>query len=238
VIGGSKDAVASDLTEHWFEGLRRDMVVRQIARRGVTTPAVLDAMRRVPRHRFVPEALRAESYNDCPLPIGSDQTISQPYIVALMTELLGVGGGCRVLEIGTGSGYQAAVLAELGCDVYSVEIVRALAEAASEALRGLGYASVHLCCRDGYMGWEIHRPFDGIVVTAAPDHVPPALVEQLKDGGRLVLPVGGEYQQLLVIEKSPTGARDWAVIPVRFVPMTGRAEDPRRGSEPDAGISI
>ena len=199
------------------------MVRTQIERRGVRNDAVLRAMRRVPRHRFVPEALHGEAYQDCPLPIGYEQTISQPYIVALMTELLQVKRGETVLEIGAGSGYQAAILAELGCGVFTFEIVEALAERADATLRALGYTNVHVLHGDGYDGLLQHAPFDGIIVTAAPDHIPQTLVEQLKEGRRLVLPVGELSQDLYVVEKTSSGVEKRSIIPVRFVPMTGRA---------------
>ncbi len=186
--------------------------------------AVAGALLRVPRHEFVPAARRARAYADTPLPIGHDQTISQPYIVALMTELLRPRPGMRVLEVGTGSGYQAAVLAELGVEVYSIEIVAPLGEQAAKVLAQLGYDRVHVQVGDGYAGWPEHAPFDAIVVTAAPDHVPQPLVDQLAPGGRLVVPVGEAWdiQQLLVIDKGATGTTDARrVLPVRFVPLTG-----------------
>ena len=199
------------------------MVRTQIERRGIHDNAVLGAMRKVPRHRFLPEALRVEAYQDCPLPIGHEQTISQPYIVALMTELLRVGPGEKVLEIGAGSGYQAAILADVGCEVFTIEIVQALAERAEATLRDLGYTNVQVLHADGYEGFLEHAPFDGIIVTAAPDHVPQTLVEQLKEGRRLVLPIGELNQDLYVVEKTPSGVDKRSIIPVRFVPMTGRA---------------
>ena len=210
--------------EKEFERRRYDMVSSQIERRNVTHPAVLHAMRTVPRHRFVPEAQWDEAYQDTPLPIGHDQTISQPYIVALMTELLAVGRGDKVLEVGAGSGYQAAVLAEMGCEVFTIEIVEPLAKSAETLLRELGYSNVHVVYGDGYEGHRAHAPFDGILVAAAPDHIPQALVDQLKVGRRLVLPVGYPEQDLYVVEKTAKGLEKRSVIPVRFVPMTGRAE--------------
>lgn len=185
---------------------------------------VLRAMGRVPRHEFVPPALRAQAWSNRPLPIGAGQTISQPYIVALMSDLLGVGSGARVLEVGTGSGYQAAVLAEMGVTVFSVEIIDALAREAAARLQRLGYARVSVRAGDGYHGWPQHAPFDGIIVTAAAPHVPQPLVDQLVTGGRLVIPVGPQHgaQHLLVIEKREGGAMDTRkVLPVRFVPLTG-----------------
>ena len=181
-------------------------------------------MRRVPRHRFVPEAYRSEAYADYPLRIGHDQTISQPYIVGLMTQMAQVRTGQRVLEIGTGSGYQAAVLAELGAEVYSIEIVRALGESARALLGDLGYRTVHVRIGDGYQGWPEHAPFDAIVLTAAPPAIPQPLLAQLTVGGRLVAPVGRDYQELVIITRTLDGYEQSAGIPVRFVPMTGRAQ--------------
>jgi protein-L-isoaspartate(D-aspartate) O-methyltransferase len=203
---------------------RRQMVDEQIVARGVRDARVLEAMRKVPRHAFVP-AERAElAYVDSPLPIGHEQTISQPFIVALMTELLALEPGDKVLEVGTGSGYQAAVLAELVREVYSIEIVEPLARRAAATLRGLGYERVHVRAGDGYRGWPEVAPFDAIVVTAAPGHVPAPLKEQLAVGGRLVIPVGESYQELRVITRRQNGYEERSVIPVRFVPMTGEAE--------------
>lgn len=191
-------------------------------------PRVLEAMRSVPRHLFVPEDLWNAAYDDRPLPIGHSQTISQPYIVALMTDLLGVAPGDRVLEIGTGSGYQAAVLAALGVDVYSVEIVAPLADRARGALDGAGFAAVTTRQGDGYDGWPGQAPFAGIVVTAAASHIPPPLVAQLAPGGRMVIPVGPPFmvQHLVLVEKAADGGvRSRILLPVRFVPLTGgRAE--------------
>jgi len=186
-------------------------------------PALRRALAAVPRERFVPPALAASAYDNTPLPIGEGQTISQPFIVALMTELLRLPPGARVLEVGTGSGYQAAILAEMGMRVYSIEIVAPLAERARAALDAAGYASVVTRIGDGYKGWPDAAPFDGIIVTAAPDHVPPALVEQLKPGGRMVIPVGPNWlsQELRVIRKEPDGRTvTQRTLPVRFVPLT------------------
>jgi protein-L-isoaspartate(D-aspartate) O-methyltransferase len=184
-------------------------------------------MRQVPRHLFVPEQYRERSYADHPLPIGDGQTISQPYIVALMTELLRLRPGDRVLEIGTGSGYQAAVLAEITEHVYSIEIIEPLALRARATLRDLGYDSVRVRVGDGYRGWPEEAPFDAVIVTAAPDHVPGLLVDQLRVGRHLVIPVGGEHQELLRLTKREDGSFDTErVLPVRFVPMTGEAEEP------------
>lgn len=209
-----------------WEGPRREMVRTQLKARDITDEAVLAVMERVPRHLFVPESERFRAYADHPLPIGLRQTISQPYIVAYMTQALQVEEGDRVLEIGTGSGYQAAVLSHLAAEVYSIEILPDLAEQAGERLSVLGYDNVQVRAGDGYFGWPEHAPFDGIMVTAAPDHVPPRLVEQLAPGGRLVMPVGERYQELIRItrgEGEETALE--RLLPVRFVPMTGRAEE-------------
>lgn len=206
---------------------RMRMVAEQIEARGVRDPAVLSAMRRVPRHEFVPEDLQAYAYDDRPLPIGNGQTISQPYIVAIMTELAELTKDASVLEIGTGSGYQTAVLAEVAGQVYSIEIVEPLGQAAAETLRRLGYDQVQLRIGDGYQGWPEAAPFDAIVVTAAPPEVPAPLIEQLKLGGRMVIPVGYEHQELLVLTKTADGLQRRSVFPVRFVPMTGEAQRER-----------
>ena len=201
------------------------MVREQIEARGVRKPAVLAAMRSVPRHLFVPEALVPYAYEDHALPIGLGQTISQPYIVALMTELLDAGANDRVLEIGTGSGYQAAVLARLARFVYSIEIVRPLGEQAAKRLRGLGYKNVEVRIGNGYLGWPEHAPFDRIILTAAPPKIPQALIDQLKPGGKLVAPVGSNAlsQELVVLEKSASGRTTTRkVLPVAFVPMVER----------------
>ena len=204
---------------------RHDMVVQQIRRRDVTNPLVLSAMETVPRHRFVPNdaSLQNRAYADTPLPIDQGQTISQPYIVAYMTEALKLTPNARVLEIGTGSGYQAAVLAEIANEVYSIEIVPELATKSRQLLNELGYDNVHVRMGDGYGGWPEEAPFDGIIVTAAPDHVPPALVEQLSEGARLVIPVGEASQAITIVTKQPSGPISEVTLPVRFVPMTGQA---------------
>ncbi len=204
---------------------RRERMVRtQIEARGVQDPRVLEAMGTVPRHEFVPEAWRDEAYRDSPVPIGDGQTISQPYIVALMSELLEVGPGEKVLEIGTGSGYQAAVLAQMGAEVYTIEIRPGLCRRARETLERLGYERVHVRCGDGYGGWPEEAPFDGIIVTAAPERIPEPLLEQLDVGGHMVIPVGAFYQELKVITRTEDGFEERSVIPVRFVPMTGEIE--------------
>lgn len=207
-----------------FVDLRRDMVEHQILKRGVTAPGVLDAMEEVPRHQFVPDDLRDRAYVDSPLAIGSGQTISQPYVVALMTSLLELDGDEKVLEIGTGSGYQAAVLSRLAMDVFTVEIRESLGRRAEQTIAALGYTNVHIRIGDGYQGWPEEAPFDGIIVTAAAEHLPPPLLQQLKPGGKLVIPVGEEhgYQELLLVEVDDAGeVRKKSVLPVRFVPLTG-----------------
>ena len=204
------------------------MVERQIRARGISEPAVLEALAAVPRNRFVPAELALRAYDDTPLPIGYDQTISQPYVVAYMTEAAALTPDAKVLDIGTGSGYQAAVLAEIVGQVYSIEIVPELAERSRRLLADLGYDNVEVRTGDGYRGWPDEAPFDAIVVAAAPDHVPPALVEQLAVGARLVIPVGRFTQEILIVTKTADGSTTEAVLPVRFVPMTGEAQRPRR----------
>lgn len=206
---------------------RWEMVETQIVSRGIRDPKLIRAMLKVPRHKFVPENLRDIAYGDNPLPIGIGQTISQPYIVALMTELLRLNSGEKVLEVGTGSGYQTAILAEMGCDVYTIEIVGPLSEKAQEVLKSLGYQNIHYKIGDGYRGWPQFTPFDAVIVTAAPDHMPEPLIEQLKTNGRMVIPVGVEYQELLLIKKTDKGTDMKTVTPVRFVPMTGEAQKSR-----------
>jgi protein-L-isoaspartate(D-aspartate) O-methyltransferase len=203
--------------------LRAKMVEEQIAARGITDPAVLEVMRSVPRHKFVPEDLTNLAYDDHPLPIGYGQTISQPYIVALMTQSLKPEQGQRILEIGTGSGYQAAVLAELGVDVYTIEIIPELAEQAAKRLSDLGYTNIHTLNADGYFGWEEYAPFDAIIVTAAPDHLPQPLANQLKEAGRLVIPIGpvGFVQTLWLFEKVSEELQATNLGGVSFVPFTG-----------------
>ena len=201
------------------------MVETQIEIRGVDDPRVLGAMREVPRHLFVPEEMRSRSYGDHPLPIGWGQTISQPYIVALMSELLELDGTKRVLEIGTGSGYHAAVLSRLAGEVYSIEIVEQLGVQARDTLGDLGYDNVQVRVGDGYLGWPEKAPFDGIILTAAPPKIPQPLVDQLKTGGIMVAPVGTFVQDLVVITKTKEGIHRRHVTGVRFVPMTGRIQE-------------
>jgi len=198
---------------------RARMVADQIRARGVRDPRVLRAVERVPREVFLPDAQRAEAYEDRPVPIGFGQTISQPYIVAYMTEALKVESSHRVLEIGTGCGYQTAVLAELAAEVYSIELIAVLAERARRTLDGLGYANVHVRAGDGHAGWPEHAPFDRILAAAAPPSVPPALIEQLVDGGILVIPVGVGEQELRVLRKHGGRVELLSTLPVRFVPM-------------------
>ncbi|MGQ9606857.1 MAG: protein-L-isoaspartate(D-aspartate) O-methyltransferase [Thermogutta sp.] len=228
--GPAEAEAASRPGDDEFLAARRRMVEEQLAARDIHDPRVLDAMLRVPRHRFVPEALAAEAYDDHPLSIGHGQTISQPYIVALMTQLAAPQPESRALDVGTGSGYQAAVLAELCREVHSIEILEPLAAEAAERLKRLGYRNVTVRTGDGYRGWPEKAPFDLIIVAAAPDHVPQPLIDQLAPGGRLVIPVGDARQELLLIEKGRDGTvRRESVAPVMFVPMTGEAM--RKGSE-------
>ena len=206
---------------------RSKMVVEQIEARGVVDPRVLAAMREVPRHAFVPDPLDADAYRDHPLPIGKGQTISQPYIVAAMSELARLEPGDKALEIGTGSGYGAAILSRLVERVYSIEIIPELAESAKKALANLGYDNVEVIVGDGYRGLPEPAPFDAILVTAAPGHVPQPLLDQLAEGGRLVIPVGSGFQELRVYEKKDGEVEGHVAFPVRFVPMTGEAEKGR-----------
>jgi len=206
-----------------FTNARENMVKLQIQARGIQDAAVLEAMRKVPRHAFVPDKHLDQAYADHPLPIGFGQTISQPYIVALMTEALEVQPGDRVLEVGTGSGYQAAVLAEMQAEVYTVEIIPELADQAREQLKQVGYTDVEVKNGDGYYGWEENAPYEKIIVTAAPDHLPQPLIQQLKEGGRLVIPIGpiGAVQTLWLYEKIDGEIQTKNLGDVRFVPLTG-----------------
>jgi len=214
-------AAGSDSGDPYAE-MRWGMVEDQIISRGIRDSAVINAMLRIPRHEFVPGKFRESAYNDSPIPIGRGQTISQPYIVALMSEILRPAPGRKILEVGTGSGYQTAILAETGAEVYTIEIIPEIAERTRLLLEKLGYADINFRIGDGYSGWEENAPYDGIIVTAAPGNVPEALVSQLKEGGRMVIPVGGEEQELLLIEKSEKGVAYRKVTSVRFVPMTGK----------------
>lgn len=213
---------------------RVEMVARQIQARYVNDPNVLRAMRIVPRHAFVPQSEQSAAYIDSPLPIGYDQTISQPYIVGFMTEALQLDPNSEVLEIGTGSGYQAAVCAEIAKEVYTIEIVKELAKIAKERLKELGYPNVFVKAGDGFFGWPEHAPFDAIIGTAAAGRVPEPLIEQLKPGGRMILPVGGprDFQYLVLMTKDGKGNLDKRIVmPVRFVPMTGEVEKPKKESD-------
>jgi len=210
----SQSAVVTD-----FKGLREQMVRYQIEQRDIKDKAVLEAMRKVERHKFVPSNLAHLAYEDAPLPIGEGQTISQPYIIALMTELLQLKGKEKVLEIGTGSGYQAAILAELAKEVYTIEILPTLANRAEKLLSELGYKNIKVRCGDGYLGWPQASPFDAIIVTCAPKEVPQPLIEQLAEGGRMVIPVGETYQELKLLVKVKGKIEQRDIIPVIFVPM-------------------
>jgi protein-L-isoaspartate(D-aspartate) O-methyltransferase len=201
------------------------MVEQQIEARGISDPATLAALRTVPRHEFLPIRLRSEAYADYPLPIGHGQTISQPFIVAFMTEAIRPQPDEKILEIGAGSGYQAAILAQMGTQVYTIEIVEPLAEMARQTLERLGYKNARVKSGDGFGGWPEHAPFDAIIVTCAPDKIPAPLVEQLRDGGRMIIPVGsGMNQELVLLRKKGDKIEKQSVLPVRFVPMTGEAQ--------------
>jgi protein-L-isoaspartate(D-aspartate) O-methyltransferase len=209
-----------------FAAQRQRMVEKQLKRRDIKDDRVLAAMAKVPREEFIPVDVRVDAYEDGPLPIGYDQTISQPYIVAFMTEQLRPRPSDRVLEIGSGSGYQAAILAELVADVYTIEIVEPLAKTAEATLKRLGYKNVHIKVGDGYKGWSEEAPFDAIIVTCAPKKVPQPLVDQLKEGGRMVIPVGERFaQQLYLLEKKSGQLKESATLPVRFVPMLREAKE-------------
>jgi protein-L-isoaspartate(D-aspartate) O-methyltransferase len=212
---------AEDIPDAFLD-LRKQMVIRQIEARGVSDPDVLRSMLRVKRHQFVPEEYIHQAYADHPLPIGYGQTISQPYIVALMSEVVQIKPGNRVLEVGTGSGYQAAVLAEMGAEVFTVEIIPELVESAEKTLKSLAYDNVKVRASDGYFGWEEYAPFDAIVVTAAPDHLPQPLADQLAEGGRMVIPIGpiGSVQTLWLFEKVEGELKPTNLGGVRFVPFT------------------
>lgn len=214
---------AAPTEEQKFIQRRTQMVEQQIAVRGIDDPEILNAMRNVPRHQFVPDDMVEMAYEDHPLPIGYGQTISQPYIVALMTQTISPEPGKRILEIGTGSGYQAAILAELGMDVFTIEIIPELAQQAADRLSSLGFTNVHTRTADGYFGWEEYAPFDAIMVTAAPDHLPQPLANQLAEGGRLVIPIGpiGFVQTLWLFEKVNGELQATNLGGVSFVPLTG-----------------
>ena len=201
------------------------MIKNQLKTRGITDLAVLNAMAEVPRHEFVPGSLKSSAYEDRPLPIGYQQTISQPYIVAYMTEILQPAAEHSVLEVGTGSGYQAAILSKLVKEVHSIEIVKELAESARQRLRTLGYNNVFVKTGNGYAGWTEHAPYDRIIITAAPPEIPEALIDQLASGGLLVGPVGVANQRIVIITRTGTGLSEKHTLPVRFVPMVGGSQN-------------
>lgn len=212
--------MAEKKKEDVFAEQREYMVKSQIERRGVENKKVLDAMRKVERHRFVPENFRSAAYADHALPIGEGQTISQPYIVALMTEVLELDDNKKVLEVGTGSGYQAAVLGEICNKVYTIEIIEILGKRAEKLLKELNYKNVHVKVGDGYKGWKEHAPFDAIIVTCAPTHIPQPLKDQLAEGGKMVIPFGEQFsQELVLLTKEKGKIKQQKIIPVRFVPM-------------------
>ncbi|MFW5908761.1 MAG: protein-L-isoaspartate(D-aspartate) O-methyltransferase [Desulfosalsimonas sp.] len=224
---GSDTKASRKENEDSFGQQRMKMIRQQLRARGIENPEILAAFKKVPRHKFVPEKLKKYAYQDHPLPIGQDQTISQPYIVAMMTRSIKPKKTDRILEVGTGSGYQAAILAELSEQVYTIEIIESLAESARRTLSETGYENVHVKTGDGFKGWAEHAPFDAIVVTCAPEKVPEPLKEQLSEGGRMVIPVGRKYDQnLVVLEKKEGELIEKQILPVRFVPMVdekGRA---------------
>ncbi|MFH1686746.1 MAG: protein-L-isoaspartate(D-aspartate) O-methyltransferase [bacterium] len=221
LVDCNETAVPDPLTEAEYAQAREQMVTSQIEARGINNERLSAAMRKVPRHRFIPTAYRAQAYADLPLPIGDDQTISQPYIVGLMTQHAALDANDKVLEIGTGSGYQAAILGELCNAVYTVEIVKPLAERSADLLDSLGYDNVSVRRGDGYAGWPEQAPFDAILVTCAPPEIPQPLIDQLAEGGRLVIPVGDWQQELQVLTRQGDSIVTSSVIAVRFVPMTG-----------------
>jgi protein-L-isoaspartate(D-aspartate) O-methyltransferase len=212
-------------TANAFSEQRQQMLSQQIKARGIKNKAVIEAISKVPRHLFVAPSLVNWAYADSPLPIDYGQTISQPYIVAYMTEMAEIGPKDKVLEIGTGSGYQAAVLSELAQEVYSIEIIPELGQKAAQTLKKLGYNHVHIRIGDGYEGWPEHAPYDSILVTAAPEQIPPALVDQLALNGKMVIPVGKYFQEIVILTKTIDGLEEERTIPVRFVPMTTNSED-------------
>ncbi|PIP82577.1 MAG: protein-L-isoaspartate(D-aspartate) O-methyltransferase [Elusimicrobia bacterium CG_4_9_14_3_um_filter_62_55] len=238
--GVDEEGGEAPVREIWARKARKSMVQKLLRykKNRIVDRAVIAAMEKVERHRFVPEAVARFAYEDRPLPIGEGQTISQPFIVAFMTQLLAPRAGEKVLEIGTGSGYQAAILAELGAEVYSIEIIDTLARRAERTLDALGYDRVRVRLGDGYKGWPRAAPFDAVIVTCAPDHVPEPLIQQLKVGGRMVIPVGAKtgsnewaVQELVVIRKTAAGLERERTMDVRFVPMTGEAENRKVGQE-------
>ncbi len=219
----SQKQTPADATSSDYYAVRKAMVANQIISRGIHEKDIIDALMKVERHLFVPEKLRSRAYGDYPLPIGEGQTISQPYIVAFMTRVLNLKRTDKVLEIGTGSGYQAAVLGELSDNVYTIEINEPLGKRAKKLLKDLGYTNIMVKIGDGYKGWKEHAPFDAIIVTCAPTHVPGPLKEQLKEGGRMIIPVGESYdQKLLYIQKINNELKQQSELPVRFVPMVDK----------------
>lgn len=215
----------SPVNQSDFSLQRKKMVIEQIIQRKIKDPKVIQALEKIPRHLFIPKEYWSQAYEDKPVSIGFQQTISQPYIVALMTEVLNLKPGEKVLEIGTGSGYQAALLAELGAETYSIEIIPELAKFALENLKQTGYEKVQVKTGDGYLGWKEFAPFDAIIVTCAPEDVPPPLLEQLKEEGRMIIPMGvsGEVQELMLLKKSNGKLHKQSLAPVRFVPMVGES---------------
>jgi protein-L-isoaspartate(D-aspartate) O-methyltransferase len=208
-----------------FEAQRKAMVEEQIRQRGITQPEVLTAMGQVPRHMFVPESLQAQAYAHQPISLGNGRTIYQPYVVALMTSLLDLKRGSKVLEVGTGTGYHAAVLSRIARQVYSIEIVQGVANQAAKRLENMGYPNIEIRVGDGYQGWPEKAPFDAILLSAAPPHIPKPLIDQLRVGGKMVVPVGGFFQDLLVITKTADGIEKRTVIPVRLAPMRGKVQN-------------
>jgi protein-L-isoaspartate(D-aspartate) O-methyltransferase len=223
----------NSIEEEELTDMRNKMVERQIIARGVKDSLVIDAMTKVPRHLFVPDEEQKNAYKDEARSIGKGQTISQPYIVAFMTEELQVGPDDQVLEIGTGSGYQAAVLGQIVDTVYSVEIIEELADGAKKKIEELGYTNIIIKQGDGYLGWPEKAPFDAIIVTAAPPTIPPLLLDQLKIGGRMILPVGKYVQELVIVSKTTSGHTMESVLPVRFVPMTGKIQEEEKDNQDD-----
>ena len=229
-FSGSPDEKRSPVSDAAFKGLRNRMVKEQLMSRGIRDKKVLEAMGKIPRHLFVDESLSGKVYEDHPLPIGEGQTISQPYVVALMSEALDLKTSDRVLEIGTGSGYQAAVLAEIVKEVYTIEIKKKLSEEAGKLLYKLGYNNIKTRFADGYFGWDMYAPFDAIIITASANHIPPLLLRQLKDGGRLIIPLGSTlyYQTLTLITKNMDSFDVRQMDNVAFVPMTGEVRKKAR----------
>ena len=226
VVGGCNQGSGAErpMTDPTHQTARDSMVQEQMIARGIRDPLVIQAMRRVPRHEFVLATEEENAYMDRPLPIGHEQTISQPYIVAFMTEALKLQPGDTVLEIGTGSGYQAAVLGKIVSEVFTIEIIESLAKRAEETFRRLGYTNIHVQTGDGYQGWPAESPFQAIILTAAPDRIPPPLLDQLAIGGRLISPVGKYFQELVIVHRTHDAYNQQVLLPVAFVPMTGESE--------------